>query len=147
MLSQFLFEQRDPQRKERRVFFWKIKRGSGLESLLEINTSRRGALIGEDSKNVRDGWDKTRKRLNPWLMAGWTPEGCLVELTKDQGPWKTTIDAAGVVETRRGESEVERSFRGAAEAAGIGRVGDAGAAAGSHYPVYSEAWRERIAWK
>jgi hypothetical protein len=45
-----------------------------------------------------------------WLMAGWTPEGCSVELTKDQGLWKTTIDAAGVAETRRGESEVERAF-------------------------------------
>jgi hypothetical protein len=79
------------------------------------------------------------------VIGGQTPEGCSVELTKDQGPWKTTIDAAGVIETRRGELEVERSFRGAVEAAGIGKVG--AAAAGSHYPVHSEAWRERIAWK
>ena len=64
-----------------------------------------------------------------------------MELTKDHGPWKTTIDAAGVVETRRGESEVERSFRGTAETASIiRRIGDAGAAAtGSHDPVHGDA--------
>jgi hypothetical protein len=67
MSSRCLLEQRDPQRKERRArsIFWKIKERLGLVRLLEINTSRRGALTGEDSKNVRDGRDKTRKRLNP----------------------------------------------------------------------------------
>ena len=75
------------------------------------------------------------------VIGGQTPEGFSVELTKDQGPWKTTIDAAGVVETRRGESEVERSFRGTAETASIiRRIGDAGAAAtGSHDPVHGDA--------
>jgi hypothetical protein len=46
-----------------------------------------------------------------------------------------------VVKARRGESEVERSFRGSVEAAGtIGKVGDAGAAAvGPHDPVHGDA--------
>ena len=46
-----------------------------------------------------------------------------------------------MAKTRRGEPEVERSFRAAAEAAGnIGRVGDAGAvAAGPRDPVHGDA--------
>jgi hypothetical protein len=44
-----------PSAERKKSIFWKIKERLGLVRLLEINTSRRGALIGEDSKNVRDG--------------------------------------------------------------------------------------------
>ena len=45
-----------------------------------------------------------------------------------------------MVKARRGELECERSYRAAADAAGIGRVGDAGAAAiGSRDPVHDDA--------
>ena len=45
-----------------------------------------------------------------------------------------------MVKACQGELEVERSYRAAADAAGIGRVGDVGAAAtGSHDPVHGDA--------
>jgi hypothetical protein len=85
--------------------------------LLEINTSEEvRSFEGTARKFVRDNENRGKGQIPGDRR---TPEGCSVELTKDQGPWKTTIDAAGVVETRRGESEVERSFRGAVEAASI----------------------------
>ena len=45
-----------------------------------------------------------------------------------------------MVKARLGELEVERSYRAAADPAGIRRVGDAGAAvAGLHDPVHGDA--------